>query len=137
MTFIILCQHSQFIVPNQFLTEDDNVTVATFNVSPYAVGSYMAHALSGLLQNKECAGAMFRLKNTAAAIADSCATQIVVMEGANIINKRCTMRPLNVTLAYGLQVVSTHMCDIHIDALPFVLTGHIIPDLSIASLFRI
>jgi hypothetical protein len=33
--------------------------------------------------------------------------------------------------------MSTHMCDVKIDGLPFVLTGHIIPDLSIASLFGI
>ncbi len=33
--------------------------------------------------------------------------------------------------------MSTHMCDIKIDGLPFVLTNHNIPDLSIASLFGI
>jgi hypothetical protein len=33
--------------------------------------------------------------------------------------------------------MSTHMWDIKIDGLPFVLTGHIISDLSIASLFGI
>ena len=33
--------------------------------------------------------------------------------------------------------MSTHMCDIKIDGLPTVLTGHIIPGLSIASLFSI
>jgi hypothetical protein len=42
-----------------------------------------------------------------------------------------------VSLADGRQVMSTHMCDIHIDGLPFVLVGHIIPNLSIASLFGI
>jgi hypothetical protein len=60
-----------------------------------------------------------------------------VMEGAGIIKKRRTTRPLKVTLADGWQVVSTHMCDINIDGLPFFLMGHIIPDLSIASLFKI
>jgi hypothetical protein len=33
--------------------------------------------------------------------------------------------------------MSTHMCDILIKGLPFVLTGHVIPDLSIASFFGI
>jgi hypothetical protein len=33
--------------------------------------------------------------------------------------------------------MSTQMCDIKIDGLPFVLTGHIMPDLSTASLFGI
>ena len=32
---------------------------------------------------------------------------------------------------------STHECDVHIDGLSIVLTGHIIPKLSIASLFGI
>jgi hypothetical protein len=59
------------------------------------------------------------------------------MEGTNVINKRRTTTPLKVTLADGRQVLSTHMCSIHIDGLPFVLMGHIIPDLSIASLFGI
>jgi hypothetical protein len=73
----------------------------------------------------------------AATIADSGATQIYVMKGIDIINKRHTTHPLKVTLADGWQVVSTHMCNIHIDGLPFVLTGHIIPDLSFTSLFGI
>jgi hypothetical protein len=42
-----------------------------------------------------------------------------------------------VALADGRQVLSTHECNIHIDGLPTVLTSHIIPDLSIASLFGI
>jgi len=33
--------------------------------------------------------------------------------------------------------MSTHICDVYIPGLPIVLTGHIIPDLSIASLFGI
>jgi hypothetical protein len=59
------------------------------------------------------------------------------MEGAGVIIKRHTTRLLKVTLADGRQVMFTYMCDIHINGLPFVLTGHIIPDLSIALLFGI
>jgi hypothetical protein len=70
-------------------------------------------------KNKEFEGAIFRL-NMAVAIADSGATQIFVMEGANVTNKRRTTRPLKVTLVNGRQVVSTQMCNIHIDGLPFV-----------------
>ncbi len=47
------------------------------------------------------------------------------------------MHQHRVALTDGQQVLSTHECDIHIDGLPTVLTGHIIPDLSIASLFGI
>ena len=59
------------------------------------------------------------------------------MEGTPVVNKRPTSVPLKVALADGRHVMSTHMCDIMIDGLPMVLTGHIIPDLSIASLFGI
>jgi hypothetical protein len=47
------------------------------------------------------------------------------------------MNPLKVLLADGRQVTLSHMCDIHIKGLPVMLTGHIIPDLSIALLFGI
>ncbi len=124
---------ANLLYPTQFLPEDDNMTVTTSQVSTYAVESYKARALSALMQNKEFAGAMFQL-NMAATIADSGATQIFVLEGTKVINKRCTTCPLKVTLLVdGQQVVSTHTWDIHIAGLPFVLTGHIIPDLSIAS----
>ncbi len=45
--------------PTHILLVDDNVTVATSNVSTYEVGLYKARALSALLQNKEFTGAMF------------------------------------------------------------------------------
>ncbi len=71
------------------------------------------------------------------AIADSGANQIFVMEGMPVINKRPTSLPLKVALADGRHAMSTHMCDITIDGLPTVLTGHIIPELLIVSLFGI
>ncbi len=71
------------------------------------------------------------------AIADSGATQIFVMEGTLILNKEKTTCPFKVTLANGRRVLSTHMCDIVIPGLPTTLVGHIVPELSIASLFGI
>jgi hypothetical protein len=68
---------------------------------------------------------------------DSGAMQIFVMEGTPVINKRATTNPPTVSLADGHQVLLTHMCNIQIKGLPFPLTGHIIPNLSIASLFGI
>jgi hypothetical protein len=59
------------------------------------------------------------------------------MDGTPVVNKQPMTQPLKVSLANGRQVMSTHMCDIHIKGLPCVLTGHIIPDLSINSLFGI
>ena len=72
-----------------------------------------------------------------AAIADSGATQIFVMDGIPVHNKRKTTCPLKVALADGRQVTSTHMCDIIIPGLPTTLMGHIVPEVSIASLFGI
>jgi hypothetical protein len=71
------------------------------------------------------------------AIADSGATQIFVMDGTPVHNKQKTMCPLKVALADGRRVMSTHMCDIIIPGLPTTLVGHIVPELSIASLFGI
>jgi hypothetical protein len=74
---------------------------------------------------------------TGNAIADSGAMQIFVMEGTPVINNRATTNLLTVLFADGRQLLSTHMCNIHIKGLPFPLTGHIIPNLFIASLFGI
>ena len=71
------------------------------------------------------------------AIADSGAMQIFIMEGTPVTNKCLTNHPLMVALADGRTVMSTHICDMYIPGLLIVLTGHIIPDLSIASLFGI
>jgi hypothetical protein len=59
------------------------------------------------------------------------------MEGTPVINKRITHFPLKVALADGRKVLSTHKCDVNIVGLPTILTGHIIPELSITSLFGI
>ena len=71
------------------------------------------------------------------AIPDSGATQIFVMDGIPVHNRRKTTCPLKVALADGRRVMSTHMCDIIIPGLPTTLVGHIVPELSIASLFGI
>ena len=52
-------------------------------------------------------------------------------------NKRTRDCPLKAALADGRSVMSTHVCDVDIPGLPVTLTGHIIPELSIASLFGI
>jgi hypothetical protein len=71
------------------------------------------------------------------AITDLGATQIFIKEGTLIINKRPTTCPLVVSLSDGSKVTSAHMCNIHINGCLGILTGHIIPELSIASLFGI
>jgi hypothetical protein len=117
--------------------EDEDITVPMSKVADkrWTIKSYCARALKHIV-HQELAGGVFQLP-TKHAIADSGATQIFVMDGTPVINKRPTTQPLRVTLADGCQVMLTHMCNIQIDGLPVTLTGHIIPDLSIALLFGI
>ena len=74
---------------------------------------------------------------TNTAIADTGATSIFIMEGADVKNKRPAIKPLTVNLPDGRQLKSTHICDIDIPGLPTTLTGHVVPHLAIASLFGI
>jgi hypothetical protein len=71
------------------------------------------------------------------AIADTGATSIFIMEGADVANKRIAVKPLTINLPDGNQIQSTHECDIQIFGLPTILMGHIVPLLSAASLIRI
>jgi hypothetical protein len=70
-------------------------------------------------------------------VADTGATSIFVMEGAEVENKCTATNPLTINLPDGRQVKSTHICNLNIPGLPTTLTGHIVPNLAIASLFGI
>ena len=74
---------------------------------------------------------------TTQAIADTGATSIFIMEGADVDNKCIAKDPLTINLPDGKKVVSTHVCDINIPGLPTMLMGHIIPSLKVASLIGI
>ncbi len=52
-------------------------------------------------------------------------------------NKRVAKKPLTVNLPDGRKMELTHVCDINIPGFLMTLTGHIIPDLKIASLIGI
>jgi hypothetical protein len=71
------------------------------------------------------------------AIADTGATSIFVMTGTPMKNIRPATEPLTINLPNGDIVHSTHICDISIPGLPMILTGHIVPGLSMASLMGI
>jgi hypothetical protein len=71
------------------------------------------------------------------AIADTGATNIFIMEGTPVKIIQPATKQLTINLPDGSQVKSTHLCDIPIQGLPIVLTGHIVPILSIASLIGI
>ena len=111
--------------------DDDNITVLTSNVTRQGADHTQNHA-----STTDVAGGAVEL-SPGMSIADSGATQIFVMDGISVVNRRPTTGPLQVALADGRIVTSTHMCDITIEGLPTTLTGHIVPDLSVASLFGI
>ena len=100
--------------------DDDDITVPTTNITNKRPTITAYHArLSTQDMQAEIAGGTFRLP-TKHAIADSGATQIFVMDGTPVINKRPTTIPLRVALVDGCQVMSTHMCDIKIEGLPVI-----------------
>jgi hypothetical protein len=75
-------------------------------------------ALQHFLTSLDYADAWFTLK-TICAIANLGATQVFVMAGTLVINKRIMTNPLKVSLAEGRQVMLMHMHNIYIDGLPF------------------
>jgi hypothetical protein len=132
---------TQFFSPaHEVIVDDDNITVVTSNVSTGSTTSQQS-AFSSFASPKKRSdskwayAAMTIASNEA--IADSGATQVFVMDGIPVHNKQKTTCPIKVALADGRRVMSTHMCDIIIPGLPTTLVGHIVPELSIASLFGI
>jgi hypothetical protein len=59
------------------------------------------------------------------------------MKGTPVKNLRRTNNPITISPPDGSKVTSTHICDIKIPGLPMVLTGHIVPGITIASLIGI
>ena len=72
------------------------------------------------------------------AVADTGATSIMIMKKTpNMKNVCLATQPLTINLPDGTMVKSTHICDLEIPGLPHVLEGHIVPDLTVASLVGI
>jgi hypothetical protein len=55
----------------------------------------------------------------------------------DVKNERPAIKPLTINLPDGRQIKLPHICDIDIPGLHTTLTGHIVPNLAIASLFGI
>ena len=140
----------------EIIVDDDNITVITSNVSEGLTTSLESARTEASLMHRHKHGntqdsifssitphklpkwgyaAMKIALNEA--IADSGATQILNMDKIPVHNRRQTTCPLKIALADGRRVISTHMCDIIIPGLPTPLFGHIVLELSIASLFGI
>ena len=149
-----------FSPAHEVIVDDDNITNVTSNVSTGSTMSldsersdaYTYASMSTSMhptKNQQLAFSSFTPRQalkwayaamtiaSSEAIADSGATQIFVMDGIPVHNRQRTTCPLKVALADGRRVMSTHMCDIIIPGLPTTLVGHIVPELSIASLFGI
>jgi hypothetical protein len=59
---------------------------------------------------------------------------MIMKKTPNMKNVRLATNPLTINLPDGTMVKSTHICDLEIPGLPYVLEGHIVPDLTVASL---
>jgi hypothetical protein len=71
------------------------------------------------------------------AITDTGVTSIFIMKGTPVKNLHTTNNPITISLPDGSKVSSTHICDINIPGLPTVLTGYIVPGITMASLIGI
>ncbi len=71
------------------------------------------------------------------AVANTGTTSVMVMKDTPLKNVRPATNPLNINLLDGTMVKSTHVCDLEIPGLPYVLEGHIVPDLTVALLIEI
>jgi hypothetical protein len=111
------------IPPATASNNDNDATVITSNISAMQVHT-PHHALDMLV-------------GPSLAIADTGATSLFLTKGAPCLNKRCATTPILVTPPDGRKIFSSHTCDVAIPGLPTVLTGHIMPDMTIASLLGI
>ena len=114
--------------PNQNISvDDDDRTVVTDNLSSK--------------RQQICASSVHPKKPSIPithAVADTGATSVMIMKKTpNMKNVRLATNPLTINLPDGKMVKSTHICDLEIPGLPYVLEGHIVPDLTVASLVGI
>jgi len=110
---------------NNIEEDDDDKTVITSNIS----GS---HELCGVVMQPKKPSIPPRH-----AVADTGATSVFVLKGTNMKNIRSAVTQLVVNLPDGTVVRSTHVCDYKIPGLPTLLEGHIVPELTVASLIGI
>jgi hypothetical protein len=111
------------IPPTTASNNDNDATIITSNISAMQV--HTPHHALGML-----VGPLL-------AIADTGATSLYLTKGAPCLNKHRATTPISVTLPDSRKIFSSHICDVAIPGLPTVLTGHIIPDMTTASLLGI
>ncbi len=121
--------------------EDDNITFLTSNVTQVThlshTSTLIAAAARHLWGNLWPQYLHEITTATNQAIANTGATSIFIMDRIDVINKCITTQPLTINLPDGKKVMSTQVCNMHIPGLLTVLTGHIVPSLTIVSLIGI
>ncbi len=117
----VFAYYSKALYPTQFVLAatiasdvDNDATMFTSNTSDSQTNEHH-HAL-----------AMF--VRPSLAVANTGVTLLFLTKGALCQNKQRAVNPIMVTM---------HICNITIPGLPMVLTGHIMPDMTTTSLFRI
>jgi hypothetical protein len=63
------------------------------------------------------------------AVADTGATSVFVMEGTPCKNLRLAENPITFSLPGRTKVTLMHICNIRIPGLPFMLLGHMVPEM--------
>jgi hypothetical protein len=71
------------------------------------------------------------------AITDTGPTSVFVMKETKVQSKCRAMNPISISLPDATKVQSTHICEVTIPSLPVTLTGHIVPEMTMASLLGI
>jgi hypothetical protein len=115
------------LYPTKSVHRDDNDTTV--------VTSYVLTR-----RRKMCAPSTHPSKPTISithAVANTGMTSVMIMNDTPMKNVRPTTNPLNINLLDGTMVKSMHVCNLEIPGLPYVLEGHIVPDLTVALLIGI
>ncbi len=105
--------YSTLVAANVSLTDKDDITVLASKCTTTHHASAMLIKLSH-------------------AVANTGATSVFIMDGTPTKNKQPAMQPIQISLPNGRKVITTHICDITIPGLPITLTGHIVPEMTIA-----
>jgi hypothetical protein len=70
-------------------------------------------------------------------VTDTGATSIFILEGTPCKNKRLAENPITISFPDATKVTLMHIHNITIPGFPFMLVGHIVPEMKMASLLGI
>jgi hypothetical protein len=70
-------------------------------------------------------------------VANTGATSVFIMDGIPTKNMQLAAYPIQINFPDGRRVTSSHICNVTIPGLTITLTGHIVRDITMASLLGI